>query len=230
VNCRLALAALIALLAFPAHAAVDPGKRCSAAKLRATAKALLCEAKEQNKLLLGRPADLAKCHNRLTIDFSNAEEAAGGTCPTTGDAATTVDPLVTTVETDVLTALMASAASNTPEKACAVAKNQGAAKYTVCHARVLSTRLLGAPCTTQACGNDFDRCLERLGQTFVADEKKGGCLTSGDAIQVSSLASRAGSYLRAANLHLAALLHADVRGGDLRNADLSGADLLVSCL
>lgn len=54
----LILTVAAALATTTTHAAVDPGKKCSATKVKATAKALLCQAKEQNKVLHGGSADL----------------------------------------------------------------------------------------------------------------------------------------------------------------------------
>ena len=116
----IALLALLGPAIRPAvgDAAVSPGQTCAASKLAAVAKALVCQSTEQNKLILGRPADVSKCGGKLEKDFSKAEGKANGQCPT-GDAASAL-AVVTDVESAVLAALMASAATTAQAKTCGV--------------------------------------------------------------------------------------------------------------
>jgi hypothetical protein len=85
----------------------DPATKCEVAKLKAAGKKAACLATEETKVILGKPANPAKCEDAFTKAFAKAEAAAakaGGACTVTGDVAI-IEDLVDTCVDDIAAAL-----------------------------------------------------------------------------------------------------------------------------
>lgn len=219
-----------------AGAAPSADVKCVQAKSKAAARRLSCLAKEESKLILrGLPANVAKCQLAFDRSILLAEAAAAGSCPVTGDG-----PLVAQRVDDaasaIRAALQATVAASPSERRCAAAKNLAAAKYGECTSTMLRQRLAGK----KDVGGDFARCPGKLSSSFAAAEKKGGCLTIGDAAAIAPLAGPVGmnlaqvalsgtdlrgAILVGADLAAAALSQVDLSNADLRSATLAGATL-----
>jgi hypothetical protein len=103
-----ATALSLLLTSNPARAAgPDPATKCEVAKLKAAGKKAACLATEETKVMLGKPANPAKCEAAFTKAFATAEAAAakaGGSCTVTGDVAV-IEDLVDTCVDDIASAL-----------------------------------------------------------------------------------------------------------------------------
>jgi hypothetical protein len=94
----------------------DPATKCEVAKLKEAGKKAACLATEETKVILGKPANPAKCEDAFTKAFAKAEAAAvkaGGSCTVTGDVAV-IEALVDTCVDDI-----ASALNGVPPAPCA---------------------------------------------------------------------------------------------------------------
>jgi uncharacterized protein YjbI with pentapeptide repeats len=181
---------------------------------------LLCLAREEGKLLLGKPSNVVRCSTAFARSFANAETGAHGACPTNGDAAS-VEQRVDDAHSSVLAALQAPLAATDTAKRCVATKDQAAARFAICTGKQLSQRLGG-----HAVGEQITRCNGSLADAFAAAEARGGCPTIDDSVAVGALANPAGMNLSnvvfdAASQSLALL---DLTGADLRNANLSHVD------
>jgi uncharacterized protein YjbI with pentapeptide repeats len=220
------IVAAIVLAATSAHASPIPAIKCVQAKNRAAVTKLFCLAREESKLLLGKPANFARCSAAFTRAFANAE--ALGACPTNGDTAS-VEQRVDDAQGAVLSALQAPLAATGPAKRCVATKDQAAGRFASCTSKLLGQRLGGQAATTPCVGcvgEQIARCHSVLGDSFAAAEARGGCPTVGDSAAVGALANPAGMNLShvafdAASQSLAQL---DLTGADLRNADLNHVD------
>ncbi len=84
---RVVVLVAIVMLAAPSQAA-DPAVVCKATKLLRAGSYDLCLLKATAKALRrGEAPDTTKCDEKLAAAWARAEAKAGGTCPTTGDAA-----------------------------------------------------------------------------------------------------------------------------------------------
>jgi hypothetical protein len=103
-----ATALSLLLTSNPAQAAgPDPATKCKVAKLKEAGEKAACLATEEIKVILGKPANPAKCEDAFTKAFAKAEAAAvkvGGSCTVTGDVAM-IEDLVDTCVDDIASAL-----------------------------------------------------------------------------------------------------------------------------
>lgn len=118
----------LALIATPAMAKLTPAQKCTAAKLRATAKKADRKAKCSVKTRLVAPPDpacLQKAEGAFVKAFTKAEKP--GACTRTGDAAS-VEVVVDTFVAALVEALQPPTGAGTPAQKCAVAKLKAASK------------------------------------------------------------------------------------------------------
>lgn len=173
------LAAALAVLALvvwtgSAAAAASPAAQCQAAKLKAAGKACDCRhAAAAKALASGTTPDFSKCADKLAAAFAKAESKGG--CPATGDAPS-VESRVTTLVTDLSTALQATGATG-DAAACVVAKLKAAGKKCAC------VHGIQAKATQKGTTPDFSACDAKLTAAYAKAEAKAGgaCPTTGDA-------------------------------------------------
>ena len=246
----LAVALNLGLVAQASAASLPAAQGCTAAKLVAATKALVCRARQENKQILGGSADLARCATKLDSDFAKAEARASGACPTTGDVAA-VGALVVDTEASTLTSLLASSAVTSRQKFCVTQKNLAAAKYVQCIGAAGVRRLATKPDPTGQYTSEYAHCQTLMFETFTRREKSGVCPTTGDAYPLSYFVTPVGTYLPGAifpdgthapkfpTLFSAILVGADLRGSTMStnasyalftDADLTGATLTQATL
>ncbi len=101
--------ALTGLLAAPA-AAITPGDRCEADKLKTAGKYAFCRMNAESRAIRkGEAPDYAKCDEKYAAKWSTVEGKAGGTCPVTADQAA-----VQTEATECTDGLTATIGGNPP--------------------------------------------------------------------------------------------------------------------
>jgi uncharacterized protein YjbI with pentapeptide repeats len=234
-----------AVVSHASAASLPAAQTCTAAKLVAATKALVCRARQENKRIRGGSADLAGCATKLDSDFAEAEAEASGACPTTGDVAT-VGALVVDTEAGVLTSILASSAVTSRQKFCTTQKNLAAAKYVQCIGTAGARRLSTKPDRVGRATSEYARCQTLMFETFTRREKSGVCLTTDDAYPLSYFVNPVGTYLPGAifpdgthapkfpTLFEAILVGADLRGATMStnafNADFTDADLTGATL
>ena len=106
--------ALIALWATGA-AALTPGEKCEADKLKTAGKYDFCRLKADAKAVkTGNAPDYSKCDDKYGLKWGSAESKAGtGVCPSEGDE-TTVQAFITQHTDDVAAALAGGALADCP--------------------------------------------------------------------------------------------------------------------
>src|SRR5262249_43368014 len=223
-------AAMVAILPFlfacDARATVPPSAKCVAAKNNAGAKAFACLVNEQNKLLLGKASDSAKCTSALVSSFDKAELSAAGACPQLADSSI-VTQRIGDAQSALFSAVQASSGITTK---CITVKTKAAATYAQCAAKVASRLATGqlrgiSPKTTVSYALfNYLKCVSKLGKV---DDV---CAFPVAAPELQALAAPAASYLRGANLSGSDLSSWVLTGADLQNAELvsvslAGADL-----
>jgi hypothetical protein len=162
-------------LAATGHADGTQAQVCSAAKLKATAKAadasVTCHARAAQKGIAAEPDCLAKAGTKLTDAFAKAE--AKGGCATTSDASA-VDALVDSSVGAYVAALRPVADASR----CAAAKLKATGKKAKtklgCHAKAAKQGGAADP----AC---LGKAEARFTAAFAKAEARPPCLTSGDA-------------------------------------------------
>ena len=161
----------------PAAAKPTPAQKCTGAKMKAAAKKvtakLACYAKAASKTLPVDDACLSKAETTFTTAFSKAESKGG--CVTVGDAGAveaTIDSFVQSEATAIPPGETKDAGK------CASSKLKAAGT------KAMGKLLCNAKAATKNIPVDPD-CLGKAGanlmKAFAKAEKKGGCVTTGDA-------------------------------------------------
>ena len=174
------LGALVLGNGTPAAAKPTPAQKCTAAKLKASAKKLsaklACYAKAASK---NAPVDdgcLGTAETNFRTAFSKAE--LKGACITNGDA-TPVEAGIEAFVQSLVTALPDGGTKSGGK--CASGKRKAAGKKAMamllCYAKTATKSMpVDSACLGKASAN--------LGKAFTKAEKKGGCITTGDAMAV----------------------------------------------
>jgi plastocyanin len=164
----------------PAAAKHTPAQKCTGAKMKAAAKKvsgkLACYAKAASKSLPVDDACLSKGETTFTTAFSKAESKGG--CLTVGDASA--------VETNI-TAFVQSEASAIPSGGTKDGGKCASSKLKAAGFKTMAKLLCNAKAATENIPVDSN-CLGKanvnLTKAFAKAEKKGGCVTTGDAAAV----------------------------------------------
>jgi hypothetical protein len=134
--------ALLALSTSPCFA-LSPATRCLAAKLGAAGRYDLCRLKAEAKATrTGGTAEVAKCESKLALNWTRAEAAAGGMCPSNGDGSA-IQTLLSD-HADQLAILLAGGSVPT----CAADLATCTASLTACSDEVSAAQAALATCTT----------------------------------------------------------------------------------
>jgi plastocyanin len=174
---------VVSLMAFvlgaglPADAKPTPAQKCTGAKMKAAAKKvsakLACYAKAASKNLPVDDACLGKAETTFTTAFSKAESKGG--CVTVGDASA--------VETNI-TAFVQSEATAIPSGGTKDGGKCASSKLKAAGVKAMAKLLCNVKAATKSIPVDPD-CLAKAGanlsKAFAKAEKKGGCMTTGDA-------------------------------------------------
>ena len=184
---HLLLAALggasLILSAAPA-AALTPAQKCTAAKLKATAKKADTRARCYEKAKLAAPPDLTCLFNaEKTFEKAFTKAEAPGACTRTGDAASTertVDAFVIAL----VQALQLPAGAGTPVQRCAIAKLKAASKMAVAktQCQIKNLSLPGASLLALCYGAAEDKFHTAIAKA----EKPGKCATGGEAAAIEA--------------------------------------------
>ncbi len=163
--------------------ALDPGPKCQASKLGASAKQPKCRAnvfaKSINKVEAPDAAKLAKCDGKFNDGFTKAEAKGDVDCPTSGDAASiegVLDPCIDGIVTDLGGAPGAGGA----EAKCQSKKLKEVGKYAQCRLKADSKGV------KKALAPDYTKCNSKLSDKWAKIEAKPPCLTTGDLAAVKA--------------------------------------------
>ena len=173
----------VSLMAFvlgaglPAAAKPTPAQKCTGAKMKAAAKKvtakLACYAKAASKTLPVDDACLGKAGTTFTTAFSKAESKGG--CVTVGDRGT-VEATIDSFAQSEATAIPPGETKDAGKCASSKLKATGT--------KAMGELLCNAKAATKNIPVDPD-CLGKAGanltKAFAKAEKKGGCVTTGDA-------------------------------------------------
>jgi cysteine-rich repeat protein len=182
------------LLASVVSAAPAPADRCSASKVKATAKNALkthlCHAKASKK---GLPVDvdcLFKAADRMLASFNKAEGKGG--CLTIADFVA-VEAIADQLVSDNVSALPDAGGSDA--QACASSKRKAAGKKA---SGRLKCRAKAAKRAEPVEGNCLAKADGKLAASFSKAESKGGCATAGDSGSICSAVDVASTKVTAA--------------------------------
>jgi cysteine-rich repeat protein len=163
--------------------ALDPGPKCEAAKLGASAKQPKCRAgvfaKSISKAEAPDAAKLAKCDDKFDGGFSKAEEKGGFDCPTTGDGPA-IEGLLDACIDGIVTDLGGAPGAGGDEAKCQSKKLKEVGKYAKCRLKADSTAI------KKAAAADYSKCNTKLSDKWAKIEAKPPCLTTGDLAAVKA--------------------------------------------
>jgi plastocyanin len=164
----------------PAAAKPTPAQKCTGGKMKAAAKKvagkLACYAKAASKNLPVDDACLGKAETTFTTAFSKAESKGG--CLTVGDASA-VEANITAFVQSEATAIPSGGTKDDGKCASSKLKAAGikAMAKLLCNAKAATKNIpVDRACLGKANAN--------LTKAFAKAEKKGGCVTTGDAATV----------------------------------------------
>ena len=157
--------------------ALDPGPKCQAAKLGASAKQPKCRAgvfaKSIGKVLAPDLAKLAQCDDKFDDGFAKAEAKGGMDCPTTGDA-NSIEGLLDPCIDGIVIDLGGAPGAGGDEAKCQSKKLKEIGKYAQCRLKADSTAV------KKNTAPDYSKCNTKLSDKWVKIEAKPPCLTNGD--------------------------------------------------